>query len=69
MVDMRHIFSKNYSKITRKEEIMQLGGGVGRNKINATDQLLELRLVFKNFNELRQSITIIVRSKIFSVRN
>ena len=47
MVDMRHIFSKNYSKITRKEEIMQLGGGVGRNKINATDQLLELRLVFE----------------------
>ena len=47
MVDMRHKFSKKYSKITRKEEIMQLGGGVGRNKINATDQLLELRLVFE----------------------
>ena len=53
---------KYYSKITRKEEIIQLGGGVGRNKINATDQLLELRLVFKNFNNFSFQ-------KFFSVRN
>ena len=43
-------FSTNFSKITRKEEIMQLGGGVARNKINATDRLLELRLVFEIFS-------------------